>query len=313
MPIAKDEAGNLWEVDAQGQVLGPHRAAPPANPEFPFKGPQAGATLNSTVANTQGQQIENSVKGATAPAVVRKANADAKAAEIGAMATPGQKALDEAFAKEYADWTAGGGYSQVDRQLRTLIEQKNRLSRSNSISGPLVGSVPDFLNKWINPEAIDVRQNIEQAIQGAMRPTLGAQFTQQEGERMISRGFNPNLQEGANIPRLDSAINELRARGQSKDSAARYFEQHGTLVGWKGELPRSGGAPQQSPQRVASQALQREYQTYTAQTKNLPALARQIGLKKLQNDPRMKRLWGIVNGGQQQAQQPQGKFLGWED
>lgn len=315
MPIARDEAGNIWEVDEQGNPISLRTpaGAPPANPEYPFKGPQAGADLNKTVVSTAGQAIDNQVKGATAPAVVRKTNADAIAAEKAAMVTPGQKALDEAFAKEYADWTAGGGYSQVDRQLRTLLEQKNRLGKSNNISGPIVGSMPDFVSKWLNPEAIDVRQNIEQAIQGAMRPTLGAQFTQQEGERMISRGFNPSLQEGANIPRLDSAINELQARAQAKDSAARYFEQNGTLAGWKGELPTRGQLEQaKSPQRVAANALRREYESYTAQTKNLPALARQVGLRKLQNDPRMKRLWGIVNSGQKAAE-PQGKFLGWEN
>lgn len=300
---------NPWDND---QIVQPQGSSGAGQVFTLPTSPKQAVETNRTVVQTRGDQIDNSVKGATAPAVVRKTNAEATAAEHAAMVTPGQKALDEAFAKDYADWRAGGGYTAVDRQLRTLAEQRARLSKSGDISGPIVGSIPDFINKWINPEAIDVRQNIEQSIQGALRPTLGAQFTQAEGDRMIQRGYNPGLDEAANIQRLNSAINELRSRAQVKDDAAQYFEQHGTLAGWKGGKPNGSNAPL-TPQRVASNALRREYESYTAQTKNLPALARQAGLKKLQEDPRMKRLWGIVNSGQRGQQQPQSKFLGWED
>lgn len=82
MPQSRDEAGNIWEVDADGRPVrlisqgGTPQPAPtmPTDPAFQYKGPKAGADLT-------GQTIDNSIKSATGPATIRKANADAAAAE----------------------------------------------------------------------------------------------------------------------------------------------------------------------------------------------------------------------------------------
>ncbi len=81
MPQARDEAGNIWEVDAQGnpvrlisQAGGP---AMPADPTFDLQRPQAEAALANTQAQTTKTQVDANVAQATAPADIDKARADA--------------------------------------------------------------------------------------------------------------------------------------------------------------------------------------------------------------------------------------------
>ena len=89
MGQARDEAGNVWETDAQGNAI---RLLQPAgqgevfqlDPAAGYKGPAAAASLNSTQVNTQGQVIDNRVAEATAPAVIAQAvgNAEKQSLEI---------------------------------------------------------------------------------------------------------------------------------------------------------------------------------------------------------------------------------------
>lgn len=74
MGQARDEAGNIWETDAQGQAIrllqpaqGPQM---PADPAFPYQGAQAAAQAQNTGADAQ-------VNSATIPAQITAANADA--------------------------------------------------------------------------------------------------------------------------------------------------------------------------------------------------------------------------------------------
>lgn len=77
MPQAQDEAGNIWETDAQGNAVRLIRAANaapqmPADPTFPYQGAQAQAQAANTGAQAQVNQ-------ATVPAQITSANADATA------------------------------------------------------------------------------------------------------------------------------------------------------------------------------------------------------------------------------------------
>lgn len=80
MPQARDEAGNIWEVDAQGNAVRLVSAAQqqaPADPTFQYQGPQAAASAANA-------QADASVNAATVPDQVRKTRADATTAERGA-------------------------------------------------------------------------------------------------------------------------------------------------------------------------------------------------------------------------------------
>jgi hypothetical protein len=82
MPQARDEAGNIWETDAQGNPVRLLQAASgpqmPADPAFPYQGAQAAAQAQNTGATAE-------VNAATVPDQIRTAAAQATAAERAAQ------------------------------------------------------------------------------------------------------------------------------------------------------------------------------------------------------------------------------------
>lgn len=153
--------------------------------------------------------------------------------------TTGQEAVDKEFGREYTDFVARGGYADVMKQLDQLEEAAHALETDSSLTGPLRGNLPDAVRAYTNPRAIQVREAVEEVVQRNLRVILGAQFTEREGERLISRAFNPRLLPTENAKRARRLITQIRSMAEAKRSAAEYFERHGSLQGWKGRLAPS--------------------------------------------------------------------------
>jgi hypothetical protein len=151
--------------------------------------------------------------------------------------TEGQKAADEAFGKDYAQWSAAGGYTDVQKQLNQLNRAADALKTDSSLTGPFVGMLPDSLRSFTNPKAVDTRNLVEESVQRNLRAVLGAQFTENEGTRLIARAFNPQMPPEVNAQRVGRLIDQIGQAARTKADAAKYFEQHGTLSGWQGKLP----------------------------------------------------------------------------
>lgn len=181
-------------------------------PDAPYKGPAAAEDL-------EGKQLDNEAK--------RR-----KLDNPGEALSPGQKALDEAFAKEYADWVNAGGYASARNKIANFDTQIGRMEGTDNISGGFIGMLPDWIRTRATPDSVDVQENIEKSIQETLRQTLGAQFTKEEGERLMKRSFNPSLDESVNIQRSKEISGDLRDKAWAKDESARYFERHGTLKGF---------------------------------------------------------------------------------
>lgn len=148
--------------------------------------------------------------------------------------TPGQKKLDQEFAKEYADFFAGGGYADVEKGLSQLDDALVSLESSDDITGPVIGSVPNALRRRFSPQSAAVQQDVEEVVQRNLRLVLGAQFTENEGKRLIERAYDPAADEAVNAKRLKRLITQIREAAQAKQDSADYFEEHGTLKGYKG-------------------------------------------------------------------------------
>lgn len=152
--------------------------------------------------------------------------------------TPAQEAVDKEFAKEYVKWNAAGGYADFEKQVQQLDDSLGALRSSDSITGWFVGNLPDTVNQIFgNEDAISTREAVEEVVQRNLRLVLGAQFTEKEGERLISRAYNPRLDESENIKRVERLMGQMRQAAQAKADASRYFEKNGTLAGWTGKLP----------------------------------------------------------------------------
>lgn len=151
--------------------------------------------------------------------------------------SPGQKAADQAYGKEYAEYQAGGGSADVEKQLAQLESVVKQLGKKdNDYTGGFRGLLPDRVRSITNPAAIDAKNMVEEVAQRNLRSVLGAQFTQVEGERLIARAYNDQMSPEVNKRRVEALIKQIGTAAKTKDDAARYFEEHGTLAGWKGRF-----------------------------------------------------------------------------
>lgn len=154
--------------------------------------------------------------------------------------TPAQKAIDTKFAEEYTQFKTAGGYADIQKGVGQLNEALKALRQTDSLSGPLVGGIPDAVLKFANPEAIAIRESVEEVVQRNLRLVLGAQFTEKEGERLIARAYNKNLSEAENAKRLSRLVTQIQQAAQAKMAAIQYYEQNGTLAGFTGKIPEIG-------------------------------------------------------------------------
>lgn len=150
------------------------------------------------------------------------------------------KAVDEQFAKDYVAFATGGASDAAKQlgQLKDVVEQLKK-PKAN-LTGPIIGSVPDSVKKFTTPDAIAMRERVEEVVQRSLRAILGAQFTEKEGERLIARAYNPNLSEQENAIRVGRLYSQLEQAFRSKQSAASYFQKNNTLEGWSGKIPSIG-------------------------------------------------------------------------
>lgn len=234
MPYRQDlETGEWIEVDVQGNPVS--RGQVLQNPTAPYEGPRAAADTRRAEAEARvaSETTDAEIRLAQARAAEAQANAARATAELTAgSSSPGRKAADEAFAKDYVAWTTGGGMAGLESKLSMLSEAQDVLEGSDTITGPVFGRLPKFIQQMVNPASQDVRADVEKAIQESLRQVLGAQFTQKEGEGILARTFDPTQNEGSNARRTRNLINELRTKGAAIDDAARYFEDRGTITGW---------------------------------------------------------------------------------
>jgi hypothetical protein len=151
--------------------------------------------------------------------------------------TPGQKKVDEEYAKEYSDWSANGGYSSVQENVSRLqgIVKQLRETPDGTVTGGWKHFAPETALAAVDPNALASEQGAHSIIQGSIRQILGPQFTQKEGEGVMARLYDRRLSQKENADRLERFTEQLITQGKSKDDAAQYFEKNGSLTGWTGK------------------------------------------------------------------------------
>jgi len=150
--------------------------------------------------------------------------------------TPGEKRVDQTFAKSYEDFVLSGGAADFDKnlsQMRGVLKELTSPEGAN-LTGPVLGRMPDIVTAFTNPKAVDARQRVEEVVQRNLRIILGAQFTQKEGENLIARAYNPALDEATNAKRLERLIVSMEKMKEAKMKAMDYFERNGTMKGFRG-------------------------------------------------------------------------------
>jgi len=160
------KTGEWWEVDAQGNPIRPVSSTPQPNNDPLMKGPTARANVGKTIADTQGQAIDNSVKGATAPSVIAKAAKDADKAGSEAIKSAAETRLNGLPAETYKkaiDQFNGA------RMLGGIAgDLQGKFDEGPGMTSGLAGGIEDFLplprNQRFNKAADSARGQIVTAL-----------------------------------------------------------------------------------------------------------------------------------------------------
>ncbi len=224
-----DEQGNpLYQVSSTGEV-----SAHPMAPK-PYQSKPTDLVVPDP--NNPGQYMPNQP---VIDAKTRIAEAGGTKIEniMGGQMTPGQEAIDKEFAKSVYVPFVSGGSADAAKNLNQLKWARDQLGKSQNLTGPIVGNVPDAVQAFINPDAVNTREAVEEVVQRNLREVLGAQFTEREGERLIARAYNPKLSEEQNIQRLNRLIDSIEQAYNQKNAAVQYFQQNRSLAGYQYQPP----------------------------------------------------------------------------
>lgn len=170
-------------------------------------------------------------------ATIPKDIAGAEAAKHGGVnLTPGQKAIDTAFADDFAKWKSGG-FADAERSMKELETALVPLTTKDNISGPVIGSIPEAVRKFTHPQSIATQEGVASVVQQSLRQILGGQFAMLEGIQLVKRAYNPDMPEAENARRVGNLLTQIKDAARAKQEAVDYFEKNGTLTGFKGKIP----------------------------------------------------------------------------
>lgn len=215
----------------------------------------------------------------------RQDRADARAAKAAAggedglgKLTPAQKAVDSKFSKEYTEFFAGGGINNLEKNVEELgraiqiIEQ----SKEGDTSGKLIGLADKSGTlSYVSPTAADVKDLIGGVAQSNLRQVLGGQFAAKEGEALLQRQYDTAQTKENNLKRLRALYNQAAATVKTKKSAAQYYEEFGTLKGFKGtEANDKSETP--SPKDKNQEAL--DWIKANPNDPRVPAIKKKLGI-----------------------------------
>lgn len=164
---------------------------------------------------------------------VQRAFSGGTTINMGDQGSVGWEAVDKAYADQYLQDTTSG-LADAQSQAANISAVLSQLEGGERLTGPDIAIQPDLLRALTNPEAQDAKDRVESVVQRSLRETLGAQFTEAEGRRLIERSYNLALTPQQNAARLRTLFTMLQSVAEQKLAMRNYFEQNGTLRGFEG-------------------------------------------------------------------------------
>lgn len=151
--------------------------------------------------------------------------------------TEGEKTVDREFAKEYNKW-ATGGKSDYEVNSKIFKDAISKLKTGKVSTGTLSGlgaRIPGYRS-----ETREVEDQVRKAINGMLRATLGAQFTEKEGERIFQQTFDPAKSEKANVRAMELELAKLEKRKNDIEDMGKYYTKNKTISGYEIPEAKSG-------------------------------------------------------------------------
>ena len=173
-----------------------------------------------------------------------------KAGPIGKDFSPAQKKFDEEMAKSIVEFNKSGGIkvakaadkslqgtigrfetmfektgSDYDAEGRPVSLKAGKMTRAGSAAF-------DSLRGLFQGKYLAIEQEVRQNVTELLRSTLGAQFTEKEGERIFSQTFDPRLHPTINHRRMVALRNKLKTIADERARATDWFKTHKTFDGY---------------------------------------------------------------------------------
>lgn len=263
MGQARDEAGNIWETDAQGQAIrllqpaqGPQM---PADPAFPYQGAQAAAQAQNTGAQAQ-------VNSATVPAQITAANADATAktrtAQTAGLPEGFMWGPDGSTAVPIPGYTRQGLSPEVRQAaiqaytdagaLERAADEIERLYRSGPGATQGVWGIQDYFPTDTNKVFNDAGQQARGYVKRALGFTGGEGNTVAESSALydpyLPTAGDRDVQIEAKIRKLRELANDSRAKSTTTLGGAP--DANGNITPQRNDRPNAmtmdrlmGGGP----------------------------------------------------------------------
>lgn len=180
--------------------------------------------------------------------------------------TPAQESRDKAAGQALAAWD-DGGRATVEGNIASLGDVIQGLETGQIKTRGFIDALPfgaDWARAIMNPEAQDAKDRVQGVIFQTLRETLGAQFTEREGQRLVEASYNAKLSPEQNAARLRDYTTNLQRAAQARETQLRYLNENGTLQGYQGPNPEevmmegyqggAGGSPIKGDVDVATAA-----------------------------------------------------------
>ena len=144
-------------------------------------------------------------------------------------------AIDTEFAKTYMKDLRGLGGSI--QQINVLKGVLDALQSGEVETGVTKGLLPDWalLLTENNARSLQARNEIAGIVQQTLRETLGAQFTEKEGENLLRRAWDLRQPTEVNIKNTRRLLEKAMSFSEEKMKQLQYFQTNGTLKGYKSE------------------------------------------------------------------------------
>jgi len=157
---------------------------------------------------------------------------------LGETLTPAEEAMDKAAVKELTPYLLGKSADSEKMLSQLRMVHKALGEKVANLTGPDIAIQPDPMLALTNPDALNMREAVEEVVQRNLKAVLGGQFTEREGEKLVARAYNPKLSEGKNRERVGRLLTQIEKAHKVKLDAARYLKENGTLRGWDGAFPK---------------------------------------------------------------------------
>src|SRR5690606_6484899 len=141
----------------------------------------------------------------------------------------------KALGKSAAEWATKDRAviaSNLEKVDSALDELENAIKSGQPLFGPGRGHMPDKIRAFTNPKALDVRDRVHSAITDTLRPTLGAQFTEKEGKRIMDLQLRDTLSDADNLRRIQALRDVMRRKIEATDAMYSWIEKRGSLDGF---------------------------------------------------------------------------------